>query len=258
MQEEDFETAVKVLVVGNGGVGKSSLIRKFCKGQFTDQYKKTIGVDFLEKQQFVKSIGENVTMMVWDTAGEVQSFRMDLKSSIGQEEFDAGLTSEGAGAAVLAFSTTDRDSFDTIEKWKGKVEAECGNIAMCLIQNKVDLIDRSVMTTDEAEELAARLKLKFFRTSVKQGFNVNEVFDFLAETYIKNVKENDNREQTVDTGVIASLQDDSSPPATKNSGTKTESTSKPAESKTSPTLQIQPPTTRRTGGKKSTFGKCNI
>lgn len=57
--------SVKVLVVGNGGVGKSSLIRRFCKDTFTDQYKKTIGVDFLEKQQYVPSVGETVTMMVW-------------------------------------------------------------------------------------------------------------------------------------------------------------------------------------------------
>jgi Ras-related protein Rab-23 len=61
--------AIKILVVGNGGVGKSSLIRKFCKDQYTDQYKKTIGVDFLEKQQYIPSIGQNATLMLWDTAG---------------------------------------------------------------------------------------------------------------------------------------------------------------------------------------------
>jgi hypothetical protein len=65
-----FAVAIKVLVVGNGGVGKSSLIRRFCKDSFTDQYKKTIGVDFLEKQQFIPSLNENVTLMLWDTAGK--------------------------------------------------------------------------------------------------------------------------------------------------------------------------------------------
>ena len=49
MEEEDLEIAIKVLVVGNGGVGKSSLIQRYCKGSFTSGYKKTIGVDFLEK-----------------------------------------------------------------------------------------------------------------------------------------------------------------------------------------------------------------
>ena len=49
MEEDDLEIAIKVLVVGNGGVGKSSLIQRYCKGTYTDGYKKTIGVDFLEK-----------------------------------------------------------------------------------------------------------------------------------------------------------------------------------------------------------------
>lgn len=50
MREEDFETAIKVVVVGNGNVGKSSMIQRYCKGIFTKDYKKTIGVDFLERQ----------------------------------------------------------------------------------------------------------------------------------------------------------------------------------------------------------------
>jgi len=49
MREEDLEISIKVLVVGDGGVGKSSMIQRYCKGTFTKEYKKTIGVDFLEK-----------------------------------------------------------------------------------------------------------------------------------------------------------------------------------------------------------------
>lgn len=61
---------IKVVMLGNGGVGKSSMIRRFCKGVFTDEYKKTIGVDFLEKSQFVDALGEEVRFMLWDTGGE--------------------------------------------------------------------------------------------------------------------------------------------------------------------------------------------
>lgn len=49
MLEEDIEISIKVVVVGNGAVGKSSMIQRYCKGVFTREYKKTIGVDFLEK-----------------------------------------------------------------------------------------------------------------------------------------------------------------------------------------------------------------
>ena len=85
---------VQVLIVGNGAVGKSSMIQRYCRGSFTKTYKKTIGVDFLEKQLRVH--GEDVRLMLWDTAG--------------QEEFDCLTRAyyRGAQAAVVAFSTTDR------------------------------------------------------------------------------------------------------------------------------------------------------
>ena len=95
----------------------------------------------------------------------------------GQEEFDAITRAyfRGAGAAVIAFSTTDRPSFEAIEMWKHKIEEECGDIAMCLVQNKVDLIDRAVAQADEVEAVALKLKLKLYRTCVKENVNVSEV-----------------------------------------------------------------------------------
>lgn len=109
-----LQTEIKVLVVGNGNVGKSSMIKRLCKyvsvagssiylrpahqqlvcrGDFTDEYKKTIGVDFLEKQQYVESLGEDVKLMVWDTAG--------------QEEFDAITRTYYRGTALCAKIVTN-------------------------------------------------------------------------------------------------------------------------------------------------------
>eukprot|EP00128_Syssomonas_multiformis_P011745 Colp12_sorted_trinity150504_noHs@9854 len=175
LQAEEFETAIKVVIVGNGRVGKSSMIQRYCKGIFTKDYKKTIGVDFLEKE--INSEGEDVRMMLWDTAG--------------QEEFDSITSSyyRGAQACVLAFSTIDRDSFLAVEKWKKKVEAECGeDIAMVLVQNKIDLLDQAVITPQEAEGLAKRLQLRFYRTSVKEDILIDDVFSYLAKTYIDKMR----------------------------------------------------------------------
>lgn len=86
---------------------------------------------------------------------------------------------------MLAFSTTDRDSFDAIRSWKSKVENECGPIAMCICQNKVDLIDQSVVEPGEAEALAKELGLKFYRICVKENFNVDKVFDYLVDQWSK-------------------------------------------------------------------------
>ncbi|KXZ52218.1 Rab23 [Gonium pectorale] len=174
--EEDFDREIKVVVLGNGGVGKTSMIRRFCKGVFTDEYKKTIGVDFLEKAQFVDALQEEVRFMLWDTAG--------------QEEFDAITRTyyRGAGAAVIAFSTTDLDSFKAVSGWKDKIIAECGDIAMCLVQNKVDLIDRAVVSPEDVEAMARQLGLKLYRTCVKENINVTEVFGYLAELHHKKLQ----------------------------------------------------------------------
>ncbi|KAK6301547.1 hypothetical protein J4Q44_G00276000 [Coregonus suidteri] len=161
MLEEDMEVAIKVVVVGNGAVGKSSMIQRYCKGIFTKDYKKTIGVDFLERQLLVND--EDVRLMLWDTAG--------------QEEFDAITKAYYRGG-----------SFEAISSWWEKVEIEVGNIPTVLVQNKIDLLDDTVIKNEEAEVWAKKLKLRFYRTSVKEDLNVNEVFKYLADKYLQRLK----------------------------------------------------------------------
>ena len=164
--------------MGNGAVGKSSMIQRYCRGTFTKSYKKTIGVDFLEKQLRVH--GEDVRLMLWDTAG--------------QEEFDAITKAyyRGAQACVVAFSTTDRDSLLAVRKWRKKVEDECGDIPMVLVQNKIDLISRAEISSYETERVASDNRMKLYRTSVKEDLNVDLVFQHLAENYIKKVRSTDS------------------------------------------------------------------
>ena len=84
--------------------------------------------------------GEDVRLMLWDTAG--------------QEEFDAITKAyyRGAQACVVAFASNDRSSFEAVDKWKRKVEEECGgvgmgNIPMVLVQNKIDLMHQCLVST---------------------------------------------------------------------------------------------------------------
>lgn len=169
MSLENVEDSIKVIVVGDGNVGKTSMLRRFVRGEFVDQYKKTIGAEFLEKEVYVRELNQAVTLMLWDTAG--------------QEVFNALTASyyRGAGAAVLAFSTIDRDSFMSVEKWKQKVEAQCGSITMILCQTKYDLVNEAAVSNPEAEALAIKLKLPFFRVSTKDNFNVAQLFEFTAK-----------------------------------------------------------------------------
>jgi Ras-related protein Rab-23 len=76
--------------------------------------------------------------------------------------------------------------------WKGKIEAECGDIAVALVQNKVDLVDQAVVSATEVESLARKLGLKLYRTCVKEGINVTEVRGTLSarhsHTLIRRVR----------------------------------------------------------------------
>lgn len=175
LQEEDCEVAVKVVIVGNGAVGKSSMIQKYCKGIFTAEYKKTIGVDFLEKRICIN--GEDVRLMLWDTAG--------------QEEFDCITRAyyRGAQACVLAFSCVDRESFKQVSRWKRKVEEECGNIPMVLVMTKMDLLYKAAVDSFEVEKMSRNLGLHLVRTSVKENLNVAKVFHHLASEHLSEMSQ---------------------------------------------------------------------
>ena len=173
---EDMDLMMKVIIVGNGQVGKTCLITRFVKDRFSMDYKKTLGVDYLQKQMFVD--GEEVTYHVWDTAG--------------QEEFNA-LTRRyyrGASACVLAFATNNRDSFEAVRRWRDAVHNECGEeITMVLIQTKIDLIDEAEVNEQEAEALATEFDIPLIRVCSKDNVMVKEVFQHLASTYFGNKKQ---------------------------------------------------------------------
>ena len=84
---------------------------------------------------------------------------------------------------MIAFSTTDRESFNRIERWKKAVEDECGSIPMLLVQTKIDLSENAAMTENEVEITAKNLKLPIIRVCSKDGTMVNELFEFLAMRY---------------------------------------------------------------------------
>lgn len=250
MLEQDVDTSLKVIVVGNGQVGKTSMITRFAKGIFTNEYKKTIGVDFLEKKLHLAALGEEVTYLLWDTAG--------------QEEYDAITRNyyKGAGAAILAFSTTDRPSFDAIENWHDKVRSECGNIVIVLVQNKVDLMDDAAMEPREVEFIAKKLRLKLYRTCVKDDLNVSEVFQHLGAEFVSN-----GGEAALGTSGITSIEDVASKPladrsakgaggAAASGGAAPKAAAAPADKNAAFKIG-QKPAVQRTGGKKSHFS-CSI
>jgi len=189
-------------------VGKTSMIQRFCKNDWVDSYKKTIGVDFVERNDYeVEGIDDPVTMHVWDTAG--------------QEEYDA-VTSQyyrGADACILAFSTLDDASFKAVKKWKAKVEEHCSNFTnFVIVQNKVDMIAETKVSKEDAEGLADELNLQLFRASVKENVNIDEAFSHLALGW-HQARNQANTQQAVPAGNAQGQSKDSVNLAPKKRGT---------------------------------------
>jgi small GTP-binding protein len=165
---EDLDEVVyKVIVVGDASVGKTSLARRYCTGQFDHNYVFTLGVDFFAKSLFVKDTP--IRLMIYDTAG--------------QERFDfiRGLYFEGAAGAVIAYDVTNKTSFEKVEYWLKQVQERCKGVPLILVATKVDLDNERVVPKGDGSTLAEKLGMRFLESSSKTNFQVSDVFQLLAE-----------------------------------------------------------------------------
>jgi Rab-like protein 2 len=107
------------------------MIKRFCTGTFTGEYKKTIGVDFLQKKVFVPNQGETVTMDLWDTAG--------------QESFNELHPSYyfGASAAILVFDASRKVTYQNLKGWYKEMRHHAPDIPCIIIANKIDIDERA-------------------------------------------------------------------------------------------------------------------
>ena len=174
---EDLNPSMKIIVIGNGQVGKSTLTIKFVKNIFTTEYKQTLGVDFLNIKKYIKTIDQEIEFYIWDTAGQ------EIYNAITRRYY------RGADACLIVFAINDRNSFNQVKIWHQKMIQECGNIPAALIMSKIDLKNEIKVTNEEAENLSKELKLKLFKVSSKEEIQVEECFEYLAIKHY-NIKGN--------------------------------------------------------------------
>ena len=172
-----YDALIKVLILGDQGVGKSSLTQTFAEERFKLNQLPTIGVDFrvVTKHILVNDQTLLTNIQLWDTAGQ-ERFR-----SITQSYY------RGAHAAIFVFDKTNEESFLNIEQWIDDVrEAIPERIEMIVVGNKADLIDSCVISTESGNALARRLKLPYFETSAKTNHMVQEAFTQIAQNVLKD------------------------------------------------------------------------
>ncbi|CAM9010693.1 hypothetical protein WICANDRAFT_30754 [Wickerhamomyces anomalus NRRL Y-366-8] len=177
------KTLLKVIILGDSGVGKTSLMQQFVNGKFSHQYKATIGADFLTKELTIDD--KSVTMQLWDTAGQ------ERFQSLGVAFY------RGADCCVLVYDVTNQKSFENISLWKDEFLIQANvknpeNFPFVIIGNKVDVDDsKKVISTKKAQQFANNLgNLPLFQTSAKEAVNIDQAFDVIARNALQQ-EEND-------------------------------------------------------------------
>jgi Ras-related protein Rab-8A len=162
-----YDYLIKLLLIGDSGVGKSCLLLRFSDDTFTTNFITTIGIDF--KIRTIELDGKRIKLQIWDTAG--------------QERFRTITTAyyRGAMGILLTYDVTDENSFQNIRNWMKNIEEYAAeNVNKILIGNKCDLVEKKVVDTQKGQQLAASYGIQFLETSAKNNINVEEAFISIA------------------------------------------------------------------------------
>jgi small GTP-binding protein len=176
--ENSKKFSFKISIVGDGGVGKTSLIKKYTMGTFETDYVKTIGAQFSRYDKEINN--DNIMLIFWDIAG--------------QDDFNFlhPLFFQESKASIIVFSLENNDlgedSFIHIKNWYEELKQYCGKIPVVLFANKVDLVEQKDINYDKINKMVEEIQfLGYYLTSAKTGEGVIDAFNALiSELYNKS------------------------------------------------------------------------
>ncbi len=170
-----YDFLFKIVVLGEGAVGKTAIVTRFSHGFFRTDYKTTIGSQFAVKNvEIVKSEREKVTvkLQIWDVAG--QSRFQILRP----------MYYRGSSGGILVYDVTRRRTFIVLEEWLEELRKAIGkDIPLILVANKTDLPDR-IVEPSEGREFAANHNMPYVESSAKTGEGIIDIFEQLARILV--------------------------------------------------------------------------
>ncbi|XP_955461.1 small GTP-binding protein Rab1, putative [Theileria annulata] len=166
---KEYDYLFKIIVIGDSGTGKSSLLLRFADNTYSESYMSTIGVDF--KIKTVKIDNTTIKLQIWDTAGQ-ERFRTITSTYY-----------RGAHGIICVYDVTNKLSFDHItETWLQDIDKYAtSNVCKLLIGNKIDLVDSRVVLADEAKHVAEQNNMNYIEASAKTDSNVEKAFTTIAK-----------------------------------------------------------------------------
>lgn len=169
--DDDYDYLFKVVLIGDTGVGKSNLLSRFTRNEFSLESKSTIGVEFATRS--IQVDGKTIKAQIWDTAG--------------QERYRA-ITSayyRGAVGALLVYDITKLMTYENVERWLKELRDHAdSNIVIMLVGNKCDMGYLRTVSTEDASAFCEKEGLSFIETSALESTNVEAAFQqILTEIY---------------------------------------------------------------------------
>ncbi len=165
---------IKICLLGEANVGKTSLVYRFIENKFRENYKSTLGVNLLKKDMNVAGYGD-VSAQIWDLGGQ-ESFKSLRK-----------LYLEGANGSFVVYDMTSKKTFEKLDEWVQSFRNERYDAPIILIGNKSDLEHQIKITENEASEYANTHDMGLIITSAKTGQNVEEAFIGLTKKILDQI-----------------------------------------------------------------------
>ena len=165
------ELKLKILIIGDSAVGKTSLLLKYVENYFPETHMATIGVEY--KTKVIETSKYKVNLNIWDTAGQ-ERFKSITKSFF-----------NGANGIVFVYDITESSTFSGVKNWI-KDSDPYGKFESVLCGNKDDLKEKRQVKTDALKEYGLKKKIAVLETSAKTGHNVNEAFKQLVDLILNS------------------------------------------------------------------------
>ena len=176
----DFEFQIKLVIIGDSGVGKTNFIFQFTEGRFTTIHVSTVGFDYKSKIIKLPKSKKKINLQIWDTAG--QERYMAINKNLFQK----------VQGIILMYDLTSRESFEHVSSWLNLIKQTVSSKTVVLVANKLDLQEeKRIVSEYEGEQIAKDNNILFFEGSGYTGENVDKIFTTIAENiYTKLVGEN--------------------------------------------------------------------
>ncbi len=172
IMSDTTDIKMKICLLGDGGVGKTSLVYRFIQNRFSTDFKSTLGVNLLKHEVVIENL--RITAQIWDLGG--------------QDKYEGlrKLYLDGSQGALVIFDKTNKSSFDNLDKWVKSFREIRGGKPMMLIGNKLDLKEFITVDDQTAKAYADSHQVSYLSTSAKTGEKVESAFTTLIANVIKN------------------------------------------------------------------------